>query len=1195
MKKDKLNPELMVGDEIMVLDNNQPKGASFNPPKLYTPYVVVGIKHKHMQKWQGPDTDTAYYQIEPVDITDDELLGGLLAGGGRRRLTHLYTNDKWTLRKGFLRGGINEHNQPGLNPELKVGDIVRVIDVDGEHARMPERFGVYKVVKVGNAPIYGVFDTYYDIVPYPEPEISDIFSLSDTLKMSPIKTLYRGDTWIYGDTPTANKVDRLTINEQGFSWDGTYANEIDEGNGADTSWSNDEEKITLQDILELTKNIEVINFPTKELSKVVLNWDDNPEEIERISQVEVSQQYPILIMVNEDNKILWVLDGNHRAQKALMNNIDSIPAKLIKPSDLDERTIKMFFPKGIPGTNQTISEQEEPETDDYSDEEIDKRKTYDSDEENETGDGKPFTPVEVKILNTLHKYLTRSDLQRLSQEVPSPHGGIGSKFWGVMKLFGVGPGNTEEDTRTSKYAKWASDNWTEEGDYGNIENPLKVPLKWYDVDREETGSQVEYKSGNAEVLGFDEDNAGERADYDFYAWDGEMHTNDYGDYEQYDSEITRSDFIRMDESIKSQTGGIEVQDLLFNFWKKVGPTMEVDKLKLIGFDMNDTQDRKKVIMNLVEYYGDEEIIEIIRERLEGIQGWEYEYVVTNINIHDLINPNMTYPPTIMIDVVVDGSTQIPVSTEDGIEEITLWEANEIARKEWKGTPTQKELRWTGPNYLHLYNVYEEVREQVLSDISILLKNIPVEPMLDYVDFSRPDEKIDDYVGTPEVITESKINDLVWSEKPTQKHKKRMEKEFGKFEEFPIDDFMSTNPPKNDSEESMDELMLLDSLPVIEEFVDTTDDIFLHFEKYFKDKDLEFPKEELKDIVTGALPIILQLKYHYNRPRPQQLANAKGLKFHEEPLASSKTPSYPSGHSTQGRLIAKILADKFPKHKSEINKLGNEIGTGRLVAKVHYPSDDLFGKELGDALYRFIQNKEIIKEENDIIIKDNNHQYNYKDYDKFINYVVDELNIENTPTIYVEKEPSSEYTGGTYKYKGGSERIKVRSKGRSLVDILRSLAHELVHHKQKENGDFKNKEVIKNIPEVGGHIEDEANAIAGRLIKKYGKQNQDLYEQVMVDTGDMLKSDVFKFLSNRFVLTPTEYSEIKDNNGNYYRIIDIENPYESVNLSDLLEPAVEMVSYGIKSGVFEDGDIQKAIEAVTDWLSLSMNQEIDLIN
>tara|TARA_B110000285_G_scaffold24563_1_gene23677 strand:- start:1126 stop:2436 length:1311 start_codon:yes stop_codon:yes gene_type:complete len=436
---------------------------------------------------------------------------------------------------------------------------------------------------------------------------------------------------------------------------------------------------------------------------------------------------------------------------------------------------------------------------------------------------------------------------------------------------------------------------------------------------------------------------------------------------------------------------------------------------------------------------------------------------------------------------------------------------------------------------------------------------------------------------------------VWSEKPTQKHKKRMEKEFGKFEGFPIDDFMSTNPPKNDSEESMDELMLLDSLPVIEEFVDTTDDIFPHFEKYFKEKDLEFPEEELKDIVKDTSPIILKLKYHYNRPRPQQLANAKGLKFHQETLDSSKTPSYPSGHATQGRLIANILGDKYPEHKSEISKLGNEIGTGRLVAKVHYPSDDLFGKELGNSLYNFIKDKEIVKEELDIKIVDDKHKYKHKDYDKFISYVIDELNIELPPTVYVEKEPSSDYTGGTYRYKGGDERIKVRSKGRSLMDILRSLAHELVHHKQKEDGRFKDKEVITDIPEIGGVIEDEANAIAGRLIKKYGKKNKDLYEQVMVKKGDVLKSDIFKFLSNRYKLYSTEYSAIKDNEGNHYQIIDIENPYEPVTLSDIIEPVVEFVSYGIESNTFKNEDIQKGIEAVTDWISLSMNQKKDLTN
>ena len=36
------------------------------------------------------------------------------------------------------------------------------------------------------------------------------------------------------------------------------------------------------------------------------------------------------------------------------------------------------------------------------------------------------------------------------------HSGTGAKFWNIMKLFGIEHANdAEEDTRTSKYAKWA--------------------------------------------------------------------------------------------------------------------------------------------------------------------------------------------------------------------------------------------------------------------------------------------------------------------------------------------------------------------------------------------------------------------------------------------------------------------------------------------------------------------------------------------------------------------------------------------------------------------------------------------------------------------------------------------------------------------------------------------------------------------
>ena len=51
-------------------------------------------------------------------------------------------------------------------------------------------------------------------------------------------------------------------------------------------WEDNEgNKITLQDILDMIKNIPQKDYPTKELVNIVLNWDNNPHEIERIEQI----------------------------------------------------------------------------------------------------------------------------------------------------------------------------------------------------------------------------------------------------------------------------------------------------------------------------------------------------------------------------------------------------------------------------------------------------------------------------------------------------------------------------------------------------------------------------------------------------------------------------------------------------------------------------------------------------------------------------------------------------------------------------------------------------------------------------------------------------------------------------------------------------------------------------------------------
>ena len=122
---------------------------------------------------------------------------------------------------------------------------------------------------------------------------------------------------------------------------------VGEGSGgAETSWSDGNEKITLQDILELTKHIKQIDLPINDnLKSKLLHWDGNSEEIERINQVTVSNKFPILVMLDGQGQIDWILDGNHRLHKAIKSQAKTIPAKLIKPSDLDDKARRVFHIK----------------------------------------------------------------------------------------------------------------------------------------------------------------------------------------------------------------------------------------------------------------------------------------------------------------------------------------------------------------------------------------------------------------------------------------------------------------------------------------------------------------------------------------------------------------------------------------------------------------------------------------------------------------------------------------------------------------------------------------------------------------------------------------------------------------------------------------------------------------------------------
>ena len=67
---------------------------------------------------------------------------------------------------------------------------------------------------------------------------------------------------------------------------------------------------------------------------------------------------------------------------------------------------------------------------------------------------------------------------------------------------------------------------------------------------------------------------------------------------------------------------------------------------------------------------------------------------------------------------------------------------------------------------------------------------------------------------------------------------------------------------------------------------------------------------------------------------------------------------------------------------------------------------------------------------------------------------------------------------------------VYCEGRAILDYLRSLAHELVHYKQDIRNEIPSEEVSEG--NDGTNIENEANAVAGIIMRKFGRENKNLY-------------------------------------------------------------------------------------------------------
>lgn len=197
----------------------------------------------------------------------------------------------------------------------------------------------------------------------------------------------------------------------------------------------------------------------------------------------------------------------------------------------------------------------------------------------------------------------------------------------------------------------------------------------------------------------------------------------------------------------------------------------------------------------------------------------------------------------------------------------------------------------------------------------------------------------------------------------------------------------------------------------------------------------------------------------------------------------------NSHDFVLETATKELADRLPSLKkhdySTIDQLMRKVAKKHRIN--HRALHDLFLKKYAETPIDWIKSKLDEKTYEDApthkpdIVK--------QEVDKFIAWAANKFNLKTHPKIILStdtEEAQSEHHTGSHTE--SDNHVWVYVKNRNLVDILRTVCHELVHVRQGEMGMIK-----PGSSYPGSPIEVLADAIAGKYIKIYGEKHHHIFQ------------------------------------------------------------------------------------------------------
>ena len=109
-------------------------------------------------------------------------------------------------------------------------------------------------------------------------------------------------------------------------------------------------------------------------------------------------------------------------------------------------------------------------------------------------------------------------------------------------------------------------------------------------------------------------------------------------------------------------------------------------------------------------------------------------------------------------------------------------------------------------------------------------------------------------------------------------------------------------------------------------------------------------------------------------------------------------------------------------------------------------------------------------------------------DRFMDYATDYLSIDRPKIKLINQDGYTQQHRSFGGYSPSDKKVMVVVYNRNMADILRTLAHELVHHMQNLDNRLNPKSGEDGSPE-----ENEANSLAAVMMRKFGRENPDIYE------------------------------------------------------------------------------------------------------